>query len=460
MRHPERDPEPLIDKIMRYLSSIFFRVSSGVCCAAWIVLLQACPGPKDPNPIDTSVKLTPGKSTVSQLELVQLIVKDARLSVKNITGMFGDKSVNLIVAGDTLTFLVPDVPAGQTTLSFKDGQKDFKAAYTVQEVKLTSSEGKIGEFTVKVDAQIATLEQTLKISKIPANGVLNTAEISELKKSAVKFKEDIGKATSAEKKELAKFLTANPVLEESLAAGSMGASGRFSDSFLAAVKALLSEAGVKAIVSGSAGYIFATAGVGPVGWLIGAALLINAVLTIKKAMYKIVELSHLGAESGDLLDPIWSNRMAARTVERDRPYKVFLQVQYRTLGKQDASNASFQELFSFNDKLYYFADKLKTLKMLSGDIVNLRNLESQKIQVTVPAKDVVASISGNAGVSIANSVINGDTLLLTFKSASEKDEAFALNLSYKSPEGQTLSKSEGMILHAPVLDAIVILQNL
>lgn len=445
---------------MKYLPSNFFRLVYITGISAFACLLQGCPGPKEPSPVDNTTSIKPMKTNVSQLELVQLIVKDIKFSTSTITGTFGGKTINLSASNDTLTFLIPDVVAGLTTLTFKEGQKDYKVEYTVQEVKIPNVEVKIGEFTSNVDAQIAGLEQRLKIAGLPANGVLNNAEIAELKRSSAKLKEDLVKATANERTELAKFLTANPFVRDNLGAARVEATTGFSTTFLAAVKALLSQAGAKAILSGSAGYIVAAAGLGPVGWLIGAALMIHAVVTVKKAMYSIVELSHLGAESGDVLDPIWNQRVAVRSIERDRPYKINLSRKYRTLGKQDANNASLAELFSLNDKLYYVAEKLKTLKVLSGSIVNLREQVSSERLVSIPSKEIVSTTTGNAGVIISNSATSGDTLLLTFKSDSQKDEAFDLKLSYKAEDGQTLVSTESITLKAPVLNPLIVLPDL
>ncbi|GAA4438236.1 hypothetical protein GCM10023091_18610 [Ravibacter arvi] len=420
------------------------------------VFFLACKDTKkqDPDQEFNGTEIVTHNKDVSQSELVQLVASGEHFGNAVIEADLGGIKLKLFASGDTLSFVVPDVSPGVHALSFRAGEKAYRAKYSIRTTVVSDINVPIAAFKKGITAHIEFLEQHLRISTVPSNNVVNAQEIAALKVLLEKFQMDVAAATEAERKALARFLQAN---SSAMAFGEnfrKGREGELLNGFLAAAEAIVSKEGAKAVFLGALGRILMTGGA--LGVLVGAAVLVYAAVILKVAWSKIMDLSQVNAARTGAVGQIFANRVAAREVYREKPYRIVVGSTYRTIGKEDAGDPRLVRLFDLNDKIVAIAKVLKQLKVFSGDVFNLREVTGREKTITVPAQSITAVISDNSAVMFKRSEVAADTLVLTFESSSDKDESFTLKYSFKDEENESVSVTELFVLKAKAVDSLEI----
>jgi hypothetical protein len=399
-------------------------------------------------------KITPAKSTVSQLEVVIMTSENIQLNNSSYSGSIGNISVT--IGKDqtgSLCFVMPELSAGSHTLSTSIEGKSYNISFNVQALSPIVNPDQLIETTFNTfTVSSAIVNSLIPISDQFMGNGSTAANFNTLNYYKQMLLDSLNAATPAEKLELAKFIAANPEIFEPFenstqlidSLNSKQANFNLSpeDEFIAfesGVKQRLTKSVVMVTILSMAGYSSFT--IPLVGPLIGAALFYAAAkYATSVANYACAYLDKkLLPEFTSLFLDDFQKSNLEYNFNHNQQHVFKLSANYRNLGQQDMSSSStlikslVTSLNNFEtiwNKINFFLPN--KLTGTQPHIKNITNYNTKKWRV----KPAFLSIGSIDNPSVTVSTINtGNYLNATFSNASSSNQNFNFSFVYNNNLG-------------------------
>ncbi len=416
------------------------------------LMLFSCKKEKnEPEPQENLGKLFPTKTEVKQLEFVIMSSTDIQLTKSSYSGTIGGVVVTLGKdQNNSLCFVMPDLTAGNYSLSTKIEEQDFSISFKVQALNPILNPDLLIMNTINTFTVPATIVSSLSTvsDQFMGNGSTN-ANFNTLNNYHQMLIDSLNSASPSEKLELAKFMTANPDLFSPFENATEfldslnGKQANFNsypedvfNKFEADVKNLLSK-NVFWVIAFSAGGTasYFIPGVGP---LVSFAFFYAAAKSASEgASFVTVFLDKkvFPAFNSIIVDDFQKGSLVYH-FNHNQQHSFGLSANYRNLGLQDMNSNStgiksiINSLNTF-ENIWNKINSFLPTKLVGTPphIKNINNYTTKKWRIK-PSLLSIGSIN-NQSVTVS-SVNNGNYIKATFSNAESSSQSFNFSIVYNN----------------------------
>lgn len=411
------------------------------------VILSSCKTNDDNIPNDGMI--TQNSTTVNQFEIATLTSKNIDFTSTAYAATFNNTPITLNVSDNILVFQVPDVPAGNYSLSASIEGKNYIFSYAVNALPtITDPDAYIKEHVTDRLLRSGQIDTILTLTANMYDPQSNYANGQILKTYRTNYLNQLSQTSAEDKGIFAKIVAANPDFFDSLEDLTT-----YVDSFNVArlnitavespeerlnnIKDGINSRVIKLLIQATVfTYIntltASTPGVNVIVGVSTAGVLLHRVWLLNN--FLMINLDKSLIEFGDLAITSTSQKsQSAYTFDKDHPYSLFIKADYRNLNQQDISSQSpiISAIITNLNKFEDFWGSLLTLVPddFVGESFHIKHVSATKTKnMYVNGDYLTIEVIGNNAVSVEPS--GTDQLIATFSTNATTDQSFSFKIQY------------------------------
>jgi hypothetical protein len=411
------------------------------------VFLNSCKTNDDYLPNDDVI--TQNSTTVNQFEITTLTAQNIEFASTEYTASFNNTQVTLNVSGDILVFQVPDVPAGNYSLSASIEGENYIFSYAVNALPtITDPDAYIKEHVTDGFFRPGQIDTIVALTANMYDPQSNYANGQILKTYRTNYLNQLAQTSTADKISFAKLVAANPTFFDALEDLTS-----YVDSFnvarfdvtatvspeerLAEIKAGVNSRVLKLLAQATIfAYIntltIAEPGVNIIVGISTAGILLHRVWLLNNFLMMNLDKSLI--EFGDLAITSTSQKsQSTYTFDKDHPYSLFIKANYRNLNQQDVSSSSptISAIVTNLNKFEELWNKVLTLVPddFVGNSFHIKHVSATKTKnMYVNGDYLTIEVIGNNAVNVEPS--GTDQLIATFSTNATTDQPFSFKIQY------------------------------
>lgn len=439
-----------------------------------LVFLFGCKK-EEPAPMETTSPgtLTLQNSQYGQLEIAVLESTDVSFTQSTYVGTINGMSVQLVVDGEQVYFVVPNVSAGTHNIEVTINSNSYSVPIEITATAIPSDVDAFINTETTALFDLTSLNTALSDLGSLTNSSEDATNIAFLNDVQTEFNILYAQMSIAEKEELAKYISANQALfsadividpRDSLNINRTTL-GVYQGDFADDVGDILIYTGSGLLITnGGVAMLHACAvpGAGLLPCAGGLLTVYAGVKILKKAKAKVLNVAD---KTYVLIETRFKNFLQRSTVTHNQEYAVQAEGNRRTLYEGDQSS-QISIVQSFWSACSSFQETWNKIKQLADDFASTFNSNNSVVGSFPHPEDKnsydsqwlgegpqylsVGNIT-NSNVSVSNQYVQNDELRITFQSSSQTNENFSFDLIYNDGTFSTSSTHTATI--TPEIDS-------
>jgi hypothetical protein len=379
---------------------------------------------------------------VMPLSIAMMNMSNSSLQQQSYNGKFGGKDVAIGVKDSILAFVVPaDMGEGEHELTFEADGKNYAVKYKVLPAEQIQD---AGQYIANQRLQTEHSQAELNLMYTEAAGLPMGSElqknITALAQIYSELDNKIASASEEDKKKIAQFYAANQSF--------------FSDDGLRSTEAetlrelaiYLYQANAKAstFLAGGVATMIASASLGPLALIVGAAIAAKGVKMFYKNNINVMQLTlNVLLPKGDMILSDQQKSSGIGEFSKNVLYNLRFSCSYRKLDKTDISSPDGQlievvtgmnEFESLWNSFVNLLPNIISSSLSVGQSFHLKHVQpSGEIWKTTNTDKLSISNISNSSVSSQINK-NGEWFQVKFNTSANTDQQFSYDVAYSSPE--------------------------